>query len=110
MEKDYYHILDVDRSATAADIKKAYRQLAMKYHPDRNPGDSEAEEKFKAATEAYEVLGDESKRQIYDRYGVEGLKSSGYRGYAWNLYFPRGLDAAHRNLFDEGRHRSGETS
>ncbi|MEJ2688835.1 MAG: molecular chaperone DnaJ [Deltaproteobacteria bacterium] len=80
MEKEYYDILGVSRTASTAEIKKAYRQLAMKYHPDRNAGDKEAEEKFKAATEAYEVLGDENKRQIYDRYGVEGLKSSGYRG------------------------------
>ncbi len=80
MEKEYYDILGVSRTATAAEIKKAYRQLAMQYHPDRNPGDKEAEDKFKAATEAYEVLGDENKRQIYDRYGVEGLKNSGYRG------------------------------
>jgi molecular chaperone DnaJ len=80
MEKEYYQILGIQRSATAAEIKKAYRQLAMKYHPDRNPGDKEAEEKFKNATEAYEVLGDENKRQIYDRFGVEGLKSRGYKG------------------------------
>jgi len=80
MEKEYYQILGVERSATAAEIKKAYRQLAMKYHPDRNQGDKEAEEKFKNATEAYEVLGDENKRQIYDRFGIEGLKSRGYKG------------------------------
>ena len=80
MSRDYYEILSVSKSASAADIKKAYRKLAMKYHPDRNPDDKEAEAAFKECTEAYEVLSDEKKRQIYDTYGHDGLKSSGYRG------------------------------
>ncbi|MEW6426802.1 MAG: molecular chaperone DnaJ [Thermodesulfobacteriota bacterium] len=80
MEKDYYDILGVGRNASADEIKKAYRGLAMKYHPDRNQGDKEAEERFKAATEAYEVLRDDGKRQIYDRFGYEGLKNQGYAG------------------------------
>lgn len=80
MSEDYYRILSVAKNATAGEIKKAYRKLAMQYHPDRNPDDQGAEEKFKACTEAYEVLSDERKRQIYDTYGHEGLKSSGYRG------------------------------
>jgi molecular chaperone DnaJ len=80
MEKDYYEILGISRTASAEEIKKAYRKSALKYHPDRNPGDKAAEERFKEATEAYEVLGDLEKRKIYDHYGVEGLKSSGYRG------------------------------
>ena len=80
MEIDYYEVLGVSRSASAGEVKKAYRQLAMKYHPDRNPDDREAEEKFKQATEAYEVLSDSNKRQIYDTYGAEGLKSRGYQG------------------------------
>ncbi|MFZ5776186.1 MAG: molecular chaperone DnaJ [Thermodesulfobacteriota bacterium] len=80
MESDFYKRLGVKADASAEEIKKAYRKLAMKYHPDKNPGDKEAEEKFKAATEAYEVLGDLEKRKIYDRYGVAGLKDSGYSG------------------------------
>lgn len=80
MAKDYYEILGIGRSASADEIKKAYRQLAMKYHPDRNPGDHQAENAFKECTEAYEVLSDDQKRQIYDNYGHDGLKNSGYQG------------------------------
>ncbi|MEN8135943.1 MAG: molecular chaperone DnaJ [Thermodesulfobacteriota bacterium] len=80
MPAEYYQILGISESATAAEIKKAYRKVAMRYHPDRNQGDKEAEEKFKDAAEAYEVLGDLEKRKIYDRYGVEGLNSSGFGG------------------------------
>ncbi len=80
MEKDFYKTLGVSPEASSEEIKKAYRKLAMQYHPDKNPGDKEAEEKFKAAAEAYEVLGDLEKRKIYDRYGVAGLKDSGYSG------------------------------
>ena len=69
MPKDYYKILGVPRNATQEEIKKAYRRLAMKYHPDRNPGDKEAEEKFKEIAEAYSVLGDPEKRKKYDQYG-----------------------------------------
>ena len=79
MNTDYYEILSVGKSATSVEIKKAYRKLAMKYHPDRNPDDKKAEEKFKECTEAYEVLSDDNKRKIYDTYGHEGLKNSGYR-------------------------------
>lgn len=76
MHKDYYQILNVDRNATEEEIKKAYRRLALKYHPDRNPGDKEAEEKFKEINEAYEVLSDPEKRARYDRYGrVDDLGS-----------------------------------
>ncbi len=80
MNTEYYEILGVPPDASAEEIKKAYRKRAMACHPDRNPGDHEAEEKFKQATEAYEVLGDLEKRKIYDRYGLEGLRSSGYSG------------------------------
>ena len=72
-DRDYYEVLGVEKSASAADIKKAYRRLAMKYHPDRNQGDKAAEEKFKEIGEAYEVLGDEQKRAAYDRYGKAGV-------------------------------------
>lgn len=75
-KEDYYKLLGVERSASAEEIKKAYRKLAMKYHPDRNPDDKEAEARFKAVSEAYEVLSDTQKRQQYDRFGHEGMKSS----------------------------------
>lgn len=80
MDKNLYSILGVSQSATADVIKKAYRKQALKYHPDRNPDNKEAEEKFKEATEAYEVLSDVQKRKIYDTYGYDGLKNSGYQG------------------------------
>jgi len=72
-KRDYYSVLGVSRDADERDLKKAYRDLAMQYHPDRNPGDDEAEAKFKEAAEAYEVLSDSEKRQVYDRFGHEGL-------------------------------------
>ena len=68
-KRDYYEVLGVDRNTSSEDIKKAYRKLAVKYHPDKNPGDSSAEEKFKEVGEAYEVLIDENKRAAYDRFG-----------------------------------------
>jgi len=80
MSKSYYEILGVNKDASAEAIKKAYRKQAMKYHPDRNQGDNAAEAKFKEAAEAYEVLSDLQKRQIYDAYGKEGLRNSGYSG------------------------------
>jgi len=80
-KRDYYDILGVNRNASDEEIKKRYRQLALKYHPDRNPGDKEAEEHFKEAAEAYEVLRDPEKRQIYDRYGHAGLQGTGFQGF-----------------------------
>ncbi len=81
IERDYYEILSVSRTASPDEIKKAYRKMALKYHPDRNPSNKEAEEKFKEASEAYEVLSDTEKRQIYDQYGHEGLRGSGFTGF-----------------------------
>lgn len=76
-KRDFYEILGVAKNASEADIKKAYRQQAMKFHPDRNPGDKEAEEKFKEAAEAYEVLSDAEKRKRYDQFGHQGVGGSG---------------------------------
>ena len=72
---DYYDTLGVSRDASSAQIKKAYKKLAMKYHPDRNAGDKKSEEKFKELSEAYEVLSDSSKRQTYDQFGHEGMNT-----------------------------------
>lgn len=72
-KRDFYEILGVSRDASDAELKKAYRKLAIKYHPDKNPDDKEAEEKFKEAAEAYEVLSNADKRAKYDRYGHAGL-------------------------------------
>jgi molecular chaperone DnaJ len=81
--RDYYEVLGVDRSAGAEDIKKAYRKLALEFHPDRNPGDSGAEEQFKEATEAYEVLRDSEKRARYDQFGHTQFDSSGFGGFGF---------------------------
>ena len=72
-EKDYYEVLGVERSASEDDIKKAYRKLAIKYHPDKNPGDKEAEEKFKEISAAFEVLKDSDKRRKYDQFGHDAF-------------------------------------
>ena len=80
MSKDYYEVLGVDKGADDATIKKAYRKLAMKYHPDRNPDNKEAEEKFKEIGEAYEVLSDADKRAAYDRMGHDAFKNGGMNG------------------------------
>jgi molecular chaperone DnaJ len=76
-KRDYYEILEVSKNATPEEIKKAYRKQALKYHPDKNPGDKEAEENFKAAAEAYEVLSDPNKKAKYDQFGHAGLGGMG---------------------------------
>src|SRR3954462_4778961 len=76
-KRDYYEVLGITRTAGVDDIKKAYRKLAVQFHPDKNPGDSTAEEKFKEAAEAYGILSDEEKRARYDRYGHQGVGSVG---------------------------------
>jgi molecular chaperone DnaJ len=80
-KRDYYEILGVSRTSSPDEIKKAYRQMAMKYHPDRNPGNKEAEEMFKEAAEAYEVLGDQDKRRRYDQFGHEGMRGTNYHEF-----------------------------
>lgn len=84
--ENYYDILGVNKNATADEIKKAYRNLAFKYHPDRNQGNAEAEEKFKKISAAYNVLGDETKRRNYDLGGYSSNQSSGYQNYQENPY------------------------
>ena len=77
-KRDYYEILGVERTSNDEQLKKAYRKLAMKYHPDRNPDDASAAERFKEATEAYEILSDPSKRNAYDQFGHQGVDTSGF--------------------------------
>ncbi len=111
-KRDYYKILDLTRSASEADIKKAYRRLAMKFHPDRNPGDHEAEDKFKECKEAAEVLGDAQRRAIYDQHGHAGLEAAAQRGAG-----QRGADAfsdifgdVFGDIFGGGRRAGGGRS
>ncbi len=81
MKRDYYEVLGLSRDASQDEIKKAYRKLALQYHPDRNPGNKEAEESFKEAAEAYEVLSNDDKRRKYDRFGHDGLRGTGQQGF-----------------------------
>ena len=92
-KRDYYDVLGVSSDAGNEELKKAYRKLALNFHPDRNPGDKEAEDKFKEAAEAYDVLTDTEKRRIYDRFGHEGLEGSGFTGF-------RGFDDIYSNFGD----------
>ncbi|MCP4369483.1 MAG: DnaJ domain-containing protein, partial [Deltaproteobacteria bacterium] len=80
-KRDYYEVLGLSRNASEDEVKASYRKLALKYHPDRNPGNKEAEENFKEAAEAYEVLHDPQKKNIYDQFGHQGLEGSGFSGF-----------------------------
>ena len=81
MKRDYYDVLGVGKSASVDEIKKSYRKLAMQHHPDRNPGNPDAEEKFKEAAEAYEVLGSDEKRRRYDQFGHAGMRGGDSQGF-----------------------------
>ena len=80
-KQDYYEILGVSRTASQDEIKKAYRKMALQHHPDRNPGSKDAEERFKQAAEAYEVLSDPTKRQRYDQFGHDGMRGTDFRPF-----------------------------
>lgn len=107
-KRDYYKVLDVARTATEAEIKKSYRRLAMKFHPDRNPNDTEAEEKFKEAKEAYEVLTDAQKRAIYDQHGHDGLAArGGGAGFSASDAFSDIFGDVFGDIFGGGRRGGG---
>ncbi len=115
-KRDYYEILGVDRSASDGDLKQAYRRLAMKYHPDRNPDDPTAEEKFKETKEAFDVLSDGSKRNAYDNFGHAGVDSSGAgSGFSGQAGFGDIFDSVFGDIFGSGRgggraHRGSDLS
>jgi molecular chaperone DnaJ len=103
--KDYYEILGVGRDATDEEIRKAYRRLALKHHPDKNPGNPDAERKFKEAAEAYEVLSDKEKRKAYDSRGAEGLRDMGFEGFRTNEDIFSHFSDIFGNLFGERFYR-----
>jgi len=106
-KRDYYDILGITRTATEDEIKKSYRKLAFQYHPDRNPNNSEAEEKFKEASEAYEVLHDTDKRRLYDQYGHEGLQNAGFKGFSGFEDVFSSVGGIFEELFGFGGRRGG---
>jgi molecular chaperone DnaJ len=106
-KRDYYEILGVSRDSDQEEIKKAYRRLALNYHPDRNPGDKEAEERFKEAAEAYEVLRDDDKRRIYDLYGHAGLEGTGFTGFGGFEDIFSAFGDIFEGFFGFGSRRSG---
>jgi molecular chaperone DnaJ len=106
-KRDYYEVLGVARDAEEADLKKAYRRLAMKYHPDRNDGDTQAEEHFKEAKEAFEVLSDQRKRAAYDQFGHAGVDPSAGAGGGGAGGFGDIFDSVFGDIFGGGGGRGG---
>ena len=100
-KRDYYEVLGVDRNVEKKDLKKAYRRVAMKYHPDRAPGDKEAEEKFKEASEAYEILSDEDTRAAYDRFGHDGVNPSRMGGMGGGFQSSGGFEDIFGDVFGD---------
>jgi molecular chaperone DnaJ len=108
-KRDYYEVLGIHTKASQDEIKKAYRQLALKFHPDRNPGDKEAEENFKEAAEAYEVLRDPQKRSIYDQFGHAGLEGVGFTGFGGFDDIFSAFGDIFEDFFGFGARRRGST-
>src|ERR1044072_17302 len=101
-KRDYYEVLGVTRTATDQEIKRAYRRLAVKYHPDKNPNDASAEEKFKEAAEAYSVLSNDEQRKRYDRFGHAGVSSGAAGGGSWGAPGFGGIEDILGDLFGFG--------
>src|SRR5215211_4976096 len=108
-KRDYYEVLAVSRTATDQEIKSAYRRLAVKYHPDKNPGNAEAEEKFKEAAEAYSVLSDSDQRARYDRFGHAGVSGAPGAGAGWGAQGFGGIEDILGDLFGFGDVFGGRT-
>lgn len=109
MKRDYYEVLGVERSASDEDLKKAYRKLALRYHPDKNPGDHEAEERFKEIGEAYQVLCDAERRAAYDRFGHAAFEQGAFGGFDFGAGFEDILGDLFGDFFGTGRGRGGRS-